>query len=702
MYKKLGGHLMKNKKILIFLTATNIMFLTLSCPPAKISDGIIIIPLIESTSPEIGESKYPINKIDIVFKEPMDIISVEKNVQFILGIDQEVIFTFNWEQNNKALTLFPGEPLEHNKNYRILIDRAAKTKDGVSFEKDFLLYFNTYKDISDYEFPYTEYKYPYGIKSISNDHHFYNDFLGAPCGEYDLWKEKYVIKDSASGYLRVKIPEEDPPNCTCSYGIGFGMLLAVYMDDPELINGLWNYAKKYFNGNGLMHNVIGSDGNVTVSGSNTYADIDMAAALIFSVKKWGGLYESDALDYINNILHHEIDAVTLTPKASDEWLFKEYPVVVTSVLKPAYMKIFADFTGNDIWRYIADKCYDILQAAANDVTGLFPDWCGIDGTPGGNPHYPSDYNFDQENFNYEASASLYNISLDYFWFGEPRAQAYYEKITNFFDIQRDPQGNLKIWNGYTLDGNEAGWYADCWSTGSAGVAAMAANNLELAEDALEFLKYFKPIYFYEDTSLILSILTITDNYPNLYSYCSYPIPTPAPTPVVECTLRPISTCPPPTPVPPACPVENLVTGGCFDSGDVKDDWTLTTFEADSSFSTVYDKCMNIEIIIPGDEYWNVQVIQWGIHMEKDASYTLSFDAKSNSCTRRITINIGEGVPPYGSYSGEYHVDIECNWQHFEFAFSPDLPDNPNARFEINLGKHEGDVYIDNIVLLQNN
>lgn len=602
------------------------------------------------------------------------------------------------------------------------------------------------------EFPYSPYKYPSQISSVSVDQNDDNVYIGDMCQEYDLWKQTYVTAEGAGGYLRISNPEGSPQYCTQSEGIGFGMLLAVYMDDPYLFEGLWNYALNYGDGKGLMNREISSSGTVSESGSNTNADIDMAAALVFAAKKWGGMYESDAGDIIDDIFDHDVyhsyeqDPSNLFLKSSDsdgvdDWWGKgdSYPFLLTASLKPAFMKIFADFTDNKTWITVAMKCYDVLEAARNETTGLIPDWCSIDGTPGGNPLYP----IGMENFFSDAARVPHNIGLDYLWFNEPRALGFCTKITDFFLTQVQEVG-IRIWSEYELDGDILGIGEDAAITGCAGVGALAASgivddNIEISQNYRDFaqkahlyIKDWKMDKCYQDTYRLLNMLILSGNFPNLYAVCTTTIAEPAPTPDRE------NPCPTPSPKPacaetpgetpeaPLCPVDNLVSAGCFEStADLAStNWALSTNDSGAlgEIDTEnFDYCMHIVVGGTGDDWnkwgskdWNIQVTQWGINMDGGigASYTLSFDGRTNvEEGRKITINIGTGASPYNSFSGEKYPYLTCDWTHFEYTFESALPcDDPanypdvactNARFEINAGRYEGDVYLDNIILIKN-
>jgi hypothetical protein len=73
---------------------------------------------------------------------------------------------------------------------------------------------------------------------------------------YEWWKKDTVTADGAGGHLRVKRTPTDggtpPAASTVSEGIGYGMLIAVYMNDQPLFDELWKYEQLWLNKNGLM------------------------------------------------------------------------------------------------------------------------------------------------------------------------------------------------------------------------------------------------------------------------------------------------------------------------------------------------------------------------------------------------------------------------------------------------------------------
>jgi hypothetical protein len=86
-------------------------------------------------------------------------------------------------------------------------------------------------------FPYNS-QYPYGLSSLAAVQTDINTFIKT---EYDSWKSTYVTTNGAKGFRRVQ-RDAGTNFDTVSEGIGYGMWIAVYMDDKALIDDLYRYA----------------------------------------------------------------------------------------------------------------------------------------------------------------------------------------------------------------------------------------------------------------------------------------------------------------------------------------------------------------------------------------------------------------------------------------------------------------------------
>ncbi len=200
---------------------------------------------------------------------------------------------------------------------------------------------------------------------------------------YVKWYTDCVVKDSSTGYLRVQRPNEPGLNLdsTVSEGIGYGMVIAVYMNDENLFDNLWEYEQKHLDGSGLMNWYINSDGTLGPNGGGaaTDADEDMAWGLLMAVRQWGtsstlGSYLSLAVSQINKIYGY-VNSAGQTLTAGDG-----FGAINPSYFAPAYYREFAAATTQSGWLNVAANCYAILnanlnQGYGNSSNGLDSAWC---------------------------------------------------------------------------------------------------------------------------------------------------------------------------------------------------------------------------------------------------------------------------------------------------------------------------------------
>lgn len=77
-----------------------------------------------------------------------------------------------------------------------------------------------------------------GLSSQATDQKQVNSYIKT---EYDSWKAAHVTSEGASGFRRVQTDASGDYN-TFSESIGYGMWIAVYMDDRTLVDDLYKYA----------------------------------------------------------------------------------------------------------------------------------------------------------------------------------------------------------------------------------------------------------------------------------------------------------------------------------------------------------------------------------------------------------------------------------------------------------------------------
>ncbi len=343
---------------------------------------------------------------------------------------------------------------------------------------------------------------------------------------YDDWKETVVTSEGAGGFLRIRKPDSGSViDSTVSEGMGYGMLLTVYMDDQEIFDNLWKYTKQYLNENGLMHWEIDPNGSVIGQGAASDGDEDMAWALIMADTKWGGQGSLDkpyieiARDLINAMWDHEVDHSRADMlKAGDQWGDRD--VTNPSYFAPAYYRLFGKVTGKEEeWNRVIATSYDVIERSlnaqnGNQDNGLVPAWCDSNGTPveayGGAPLH----------FQQDSTRTPFRVGQDYCYYGEPRAKAYMEKISSFYTNI----GVANISDGYELDGTprpergQDGQQAASF-VGPAGVGAMfTADNqafIDEAYAAVATLELSAGTIYYQKSWTALSLLMFSGKFVDL-------------------------------------------------------------------------------------------------------------------------------------------------------------------------------------------
>ena len=289
---------------------------------------------------------------------------------------------------------------------------------------------------------------------------------------YTNWKAKF--------FDGTKIIRPENGNDTVSEGIGYGMLIGVFMNDQPLFDTLWAYAKAHPSNknDGLMTWCIpsGQTGSCSGSGSATDGDEDMAYALLMASKQWSGgsSYGSDAATLIANIFTHEVSGNIL--EGGDG--FNNANELDPSYFAPSYYRAFATVDSGHNWMGVLDQCYTILAAASGSY-GLVPNWVNQSGTG----VMRSSGATDDLSFGYDACRTPFRIGMDYCLNGDSRGQAYAQLISSFYSSKSTSASLSGISDGYTTTGqNPTGALGDYAAgmafLGPAGVGAMAAGDSE--------------------------------------------------------------------------------------------------------------------------------------------------------------------------------------------------------------------------------
>jgi endo-1,4-beta-D-glucanase Y len=339
---------------------------------------------------------------------------------------------------------------------------------------------------------------------------------------YNQWKSTFVVGTGNS--TRVERPEN--ANDTVSEAIGYGMLIAVYMGDQTLFNGLWSYSQASGHpATGLLMTwcIPGGGGGTGAScsgaGSATDADEDMAFALLKADKQWGSAgtynYASLAATMIGQIWSSDIDGTTFLPKGGSN--YGSPNPTNPSYFAPAYYRAFAAVDAH-AWSSVVSAVYSAIGSVGNGM-GLVPAWCSNNCTTVG-----SNGAADDGDYQYDAHRVPWRLGLDACWNGVATGKTFLTSNAAFF-ATASTNGVGRVSDIYTLAGKANGDAQpnSMSAIGTAGVGAMAVDNAFM-NTAYRFLldaaytpdpATKKQAYtYYNATVGLLTALTMSGNFNN--------------------------------------------------------------------------------------------------------------------------------------------------------------------------------------------
>ena len=281
--------------------------------------------------------------------------------------------------------------------------------------------------------------------------------------DWELWKSRWVTGSGAANDSRRVLYDNDGPEKssnpqdtnlnTVSEGLGYGVLMAVYLDDQNLFDRFYTYVQIHEKSDGLMGYKIEQNGNflTSVNGNRVYgdasaadadADEDIAVALVFADAKWstgntGKTYLADAKNMINAIMDNDVDSKPdyVSPGSQPSYVLlggdTRTPISFNpSYFAPAWYRIFQSVTADNRWSQVIDASYALEQKCANKDTGLEPKNCGLDGNA-----FPGQ----DHNYAYNAFRTPIREAIDHSWnSGETRGSV--QVNAGFWASHYDPNG----------------------------------------------------------------------------------------------------------------------------------------------------------------------------------------------------------------------------------------------------------------------
>jgi endo-1,4-beta-D-glucanase Y len=345
-------------------------------------------------------------------------------------------------------------------------------------------------------FPFPQnYKYKYGIKSDSLKQ---ADIQGA----YFTWKTR--MYEESGDLARIKF---DTLEYTVSEGIGYGMLIMVYMDNAsnktqDEFNKLLNYYRKFRTGTKLMHWKIVAFSNVRQSNSATDAELDVALALLMAYKQWDDeSYLKVADTIINAIWKSEVNG-NKQLKPGDAWDDAKNP----SYLSTAAFEMFKKVNNND-WQTLMANSYALLKKCRNASTGLVPDWCSESG------QQVNGWGYD---FGADAVRTPWRMAMAYSWFGHQDAMDMNTKMVAWAK-STSSNNPSKLFVGYSISGTARSDWHNAVYTGVMTCAGMiSTTHQDWVNRGSQMTSNFTEPLYYNRTLQLLCMLLQSGNMPNLW------------------------------------------------------------------------------------------------------------------------------------------------------------------------------------------
>lgn len=144
--------------------------------------------------------------------------------------------------------------------------------------------------------------------------------------------------------------------------------------------------------------------------------------------------------------------------------------------------------------------------------------------------------------------------------------------------------------------------------------------------------------------------------------------------------------------------ENLIKNGDFSIGT--SDWNLWMNSGGEASMVVEKGELKVTITNQGPNPWNIGLGQMGFTIENGVTYTLSFNARTDTVQSIMSL-IQLGKDPWISYSGNHTFNLTTTMTQYSYTFTMTKPTDSASDLEFFLGgKGDGNIYFDNIVLIK--
>ncbi|NDJ75204.1 MAG: hypothetical protein GYB65_03005 [Chloroflexi bacterium] len=353
---------------------------------------------------------------------------------------------------------------------------------------------------------------------------------------WEGYKENYIFCGENCGDNMGLVFDPNMEYQAVSEGIGYGMLMAVMMDDQETFDIIYDaaYSIMVDENTGLLNWRVDNTGEITGYTSATDAEEDVAVALIFAQSRvdrgeWDQHatmpYGDRANALIDAIWAYEVaDDKYLTP--GDDWGGYGQEILNLSYFAPAWYRIFDQFQGTDRWSLVITYGYRSLYLTEGATLGLAPDWSTSDGGPAFEYCDENDRARDACRYEmyYDAIRVPWRIAVDCLWFDDFRACNWSRQSAEFLNSLPDEQFARM----YDMTGEPIISYQNELTTGMWLPAAMAAEDADLTAALAEDLYGYAgnaltggywggtPQYYFNQSLAWFGASLLSGDFQNLY------------------------------------------------------------------------------------------------------------------------------------------------------------------------------------------
>jgi endo-1,4-beta-D-glucanase Y len=244
---------------------------------------------------------------------------------------------------------------------------------------------------------------------------------------WTFWKQNFMMSNGLVMHKRWLNNQIIGTNEAVSEGQGYGMILAVLLNDQTTFNRIFEAANtNMWDGGKKSYKWSWPGGS---SGAASDADLDICLALVFAddlvkAKLWktysGSVsYNARAMDIMRSIKQNMTTNNYLLP--GDNWAGDGVNNLNPSYFATAWFKVFNAYQTEINWTPVIDNCYAVLAKTPRYGSGQAPDWCNMNGQQASQAGGKTEQGLGMLS---DGIRVPYRIGLDALWFKDTRAIAY--------------------------------------------------------------------------------------------------------------------------------------------------------------------------------------------------------------------------------------------------------------------------------------